>query len=355
MRINDPNLLQQVVNYLDKHQEAVRIKKMLYCLCTGRWEKDTDYLNSINFQYLVEQIVRENNTLELLRVLLQNLVGTVNKPKQYIAIAKVIYVAIGQLYPEFNQQHGNRSKQAPAKVEGGSATSATAAYAESTNSSMGVPSSMQRAYAPEPTQMTDMGVPSSMQRAYAPEPTQMTDMGVPSSMQRAYAPSPTQQFESQTPIDDDVDESSYETYCAPDLSDADQYNQNQYHQDQYSQDQYNQAAAYDDRPVVPEYDPFVLRQNVMSYANPLRAKIILLLMLRPDFNFSSQSVTMMREYQLDDLLLEVLTNYGTMSLLEESMASAVEQLVEIEEYGKAASGLLQSLIPIYNSKKAATN
>jgi hypothetical protein len=97
MRINDPNLLQQVVNYLDKHQEAVRIKKMLYCLCTGRWEKDTDYLNSINFQYLIEQIIRENNTLELLRALLQNLIGTVNKPKQYIAVAKVIYLAIGQL------------------------------------------------------------------------------------------------------------------------------------------------------------------------------------------------------------------------------------------------------------------
>jgi hypothetical protein len=351
MRINDPNLLQQVVNYLDKHQEAVRIKKMLYCLCTGRWEKDTDYLNSINFQYLIEQIVRENNTLELLRVLLQNLIGTVNKPKQYIAVAKIIYLAIGQLYPEFNQQHGNRSKPAPAKAEVAPISSVTESYPELTNPSLslGVPSSMQRAYAPEPTQ-SDLGVPSSLQRAYAPEPTQLTDMGVPSSLQRAYAPSPTQAFESQAPIDDDVDESAYETYCATELDGEDQY-----HQGQYQQDQYHQEAAYDDRPVVPEYDAFVLRQNVMSYANPLRAKIILLLMLRPDFNFSSQSVTMMREYQLDDLLLEVLTNYSTMQLLEENMALAVEQLVEIEEYGKAASGLLQSLIPIYSSKKSATN
>jgi hypothetical protein len=348
MRINDPNLLQQVVNYLDKHQEAVRIKKMLYCLCTGRWEKDTDYLNSINFQYLVEQIVRENNTLELLRVLLQNLIGTVNKPKQYIAVAKIIYLAIGQLYPEFNQQHGNRSnKSASPRPEAAPISSATASYPELTNPSLslGVPSSLQRAYAPEPTQVTDMGVPSSLQRAYAPEPTQLTDMGVPSALQRNYAPLPTQQFESHTPIDDDVDESAYETYCAPDLAE----------EDQYPQDQYNQAAAYDDRPVVPDYDAFVLRQNVMSYANPLRAKIILLLMLRPEFNFSSQSVSMMREYQLDDLLLEILKAYPTMPQLEESMTYAVEQLVEIEEYGKAASGLLQSLIPIYSAKKSATN
>jgi hypothetical protein len=321
MRINDPNLLQQVVNYLDKHQEAVRIKKMLYCLCTGRWEKDTEYLNSINFQYLIEQIIRENNTLELLRALLQNLIGTVNKPKQYIAVAKVIYLAIGQLYPEFDREHGNKSKPASPQVETAPTPSARISQPEPTNSAMGA-------------------VPSAFQRAYAPEPTQLTDLGVPSSLQRSYEPQPTQQFEAQAPNGyDDVDESAYETYCAPDLCEDDQY---------------DQAQVQDDRPIIPEYDPFVLRQNVMSYANPLRAKIILLLMLKPDFNFSSQSVSMMRDYQLDDLILEVLKNYPSVPDLEEGMTYAVEQLVEIEEYGKAANGLLQSLIPVY-TKAAIRN
>ncbi len=324
MRINDPNLLQQVVNYLDKHQEAVRIKKMLYCLCTGRWEKDIEYLHSINFQYLIEQIIRENNTLELLRALLQKLIGTVNKPKQYIAVAKVIYLAIGQLYPEFDRQHGNKSKPASPKVETASTPSARISQPEPTNSSLGA-------------------VPSSFQRAYAPEPTQLTDLGVPSSLQRSYEPQPTQQFEAQAPnAYDDVDESAYETYCAPDLCEDGQYDRAE-----AQDDRYEQSEVQDDRPTIPEYDPFVLRQNVMSSANPLRAKIILMLMLKPDFNFSSQSVTMMRDYQLDDLILEVLKNYPSVPDLEEGMTYAVEQLVEIEEYGKAANGLLQSLIPVY--------
>ena len=320
MRINDPNLLQQVVNYLDKHQEAARIKKMLYCLCTGRWEKDIDYLNSINFQYLIEQIVRENNTLELLRALLQNLIGTVNKPKQYIAVAKIIYLAIGQLYPEFERQHTNRSKPVATPVAAAPEPAPRTTQPEPTNSGMGA-------------------VPSSFQRAYAPEPTQVTSMGMPSAFQRNYEPLPTQQFTAQRPVDDDVDESAYETYCAPDPEDG-----------QYGE--YDQAQ--DDRPVIPEYDPFVLRQNVMSYANPLRAKIILLLMLKPDFNFSSQSVSMMRDYQLDDLILDVLKTYPSIPQLEEGMASAVEQLIEIEEYGKAANGLLQSLIPIYTKAGVRT-
>jgi len=318
MRINDPNLLQQVVKYLDRHQDAVRIKKMLYCLCTSRWEKDSDYLNSINFQYLIEQIVRENNTLERFRVLLHDLIKTVNKPKQYIAVAKVIYLAIGQLYPEFRQEHAGKATPAPA---------IPTPHPEPTNSAtQGVASAFQRAYAPAPTQLTDRGVPSAIERAYTPVPTQaFSSQVVPSALERAYAPAVTQQVAAPVAVSDELDESAYETYYEPELS----------------------AAGQSSDWTVPEYDPFVLRQNVMSYTNPLRAKIILLVMLRPDFNFSSQSAATMREYQLDDLLLEVLKAYPTIAQLEESMTYAVEQLVELEEYGKAANGLLQSLAPLY--------
>jgi hypothetical protein len=330
MRINDPNLLRQVVNYLDKHQETIRIKKMLYCLCTGRWEKDDDYLNSINFQYLVEQIIREHHTLDALRLLLHNLIGTVNKPKKYIEIAKVIYLAIGQLYPEFHQEHIGKNKAVAPRVAAIVAPPTRIPDPEPINSSIDLPvaSAFQRAYTPEPTQAyTSQGIPSSLQRAYAPEPTQaFTSQGIPSALERAYAPLATQHF-TEVP-DDDVDESAYETYCAPELSDEGQFEDAQ-------------------SPEVPIYDPFVLRQSVMTYANPLRAKIILLLMLQPNFNFSSQSVTMMREYQLDDLLVEVFKVYPTMPQLEEGMTDAIEQLAEIEEYGKAANGLLQSLLPIY--------
>jgi hypothetical protein len=301
MRINDVNLLRQVVNYLNKHQESIRIKKMLYCLCTNRWEKDTDYLNSIDPQYLVEQIVREYNTLDQLKLLLQKLITTVNKPKHYIEIAKIIYLSIGQLYPEFHQEHSRKAPAAPP---------------------------------PEPTQTyTSDDVPSSLQRAYAPEPTQAyTSADVPSSLQRAYAPEPTKQFdELSPPVEYNVDESAYETCYEEEAP------------EQFSQDGSVQIA---------EYDPFVLRQNVMSYTNPLRAKIILLVMLRPNSNYGNQSVAAMREYYLDDLLSEVMKTYPTVQELEENMSYAIEQLVEVEEYGKTATGLLQSLVPLYVQQAA---
>ncbi len=322
MKINDVNLLQQVVNYLEKHQESERIKKMLYCLCTNRWEKDIDYLNSINSQYLIEQIVNDRETLESLRVLLQNLIKTVNKPKHYIQIAKVVYLAIGQLYPEFQQEHRGKPSTQPPPAQ--MPTPPIVARTQ-VNSAIGT----QHVDTPITSPDSNPDIPSAIQRAYMPTPTQTyTSQDIPSSLQRAYAPLPTQQFEPQAPTDDDIDESAYETYYDANMPE-------------------DIAPEAESQRSIPEYDPFVLRQNVMSYTNPLRAKIILLVMLRPNINFSNQSAASIREYFLDDLLLELVQTYPTIRELEESMTYAVEQLVEVEEYGKAATGLLQSLAHLY--------
>jgi hypothetical protein len=347
MKINDTNLLQQIVNYLEQHRETARIKKMLYCLCTSRWEKDADYLNSINSQYLIEQIVRENQSLDRFRVRLQDLVKTVNKPKHYIQIAKVIYLSIGQLYPEFQQAHGGGKSstvsslvKAPISETGGSGRDSQV----NSTAEQVIPVAIQQAYIAEPTQpkypsQNDVAsiTPEPTQPKYpsqkgvasiTPEPTQpkySSQNGV-ASIQRLAAPLPTPQFEVETPISDDIDESAYETYCEPEIP---------------------TEMSPPDQVEVPEYDLFVLRQNVMSYTNPLRAKMILLVMLHPNINFGSQSNATIREYYLDDLLLEALKTYPTIHDLEENMTYAVEQLIEIEEYGKAANGLIQSLASIY--------
>jgi hypothetical protein len=329
MKINDANLLQQIVNYLEQHRETGRIKKMLYCLCTSRWEKDADYLNSINSQYLIEQIVRENQTLDRFRVRLQDLVKTVNKPKHYIQIAKVIYLSIGQLYPEFQQAHGggksstvSSSVKTPISETGGSGRDSQV----NSTAEQVIPVAIQQAYIAEPTQPK---YPSQNNVAsITPEPTQLKypSQNNVASIQSFMAPLPTPQFEVETLISDDIDESAYETYCEPEIP---------------------TEMSQPDRVEVPEYDLFVLRQNVMSYTNPLRAKMILLVMLHPNINLGSQSNATIREYYLDDLLLEVLKTYPTIHDLEENMTYAVEQLIEVEEYGKAANGLIQSLASIY--------
>lgn len=308
MIINDPILLQQVVKYLEKHHKATHIKKMLYCLCTSRWEKDIEYLDSIKFQYLIEQAVKENSTLETFRVSLQNLIKTINKPKEYIETAKIIYLTIGQLYPEFRQEH----------IGQGSSVSLRSSVIQSSTSGKSTEPSHQMS-----TQVSP----------------QISNQDVSSALGNTYNSVAAYQIESQIQDNHHYEQAATEAYSEPELPEVD----------------YAEEVEYTEDWVVPEYDIFVLRQNVMSCTNPLRAKIILLVMLRPNLNFNNSMTAMMKNYQLDDLLLEVLKACHSIQQVEEIMTEAIGKMVDLEEYAKTANGLLQSFAPLYIKKPVQQN
>jgi hypothetical protein len=48
MQILNREIFDQIVAYLEHHEHSIPIKKMLYCLCTDRWERDPEFLKSIN-------------------------------------------------------------------------------------------------------------------------------------------------------------------------------------------------------------------------------------------------------------------------------------------------------------------
>jgi hypothetical protein len=218
MQIHNREIFDQIVAYLEHHEHSLRIKKMLYCLCTDRWERDPDFLNSINCHHFAEYVVKEVPTHEELKTKLFDILKTVNKPKDYVGVAKIIYSSLGQIYPEFHRQY----------------------------------SSDLSGYQPP---------------MVVPEPT--------------------------API---------------------------------------------------EYNVFELRQNVMSYANPLRIKMLLHRMLIPDEFCDPRKI---HSYLLDDLLAHLVSSYSSLQAIEASISDTVEQLPEVEEYGKAATGLLQALMPLY--------
>lgn len=219
MQIHNREIFDQIVAYLEHHEQSLRIKKMLYCLCTDRWERDPDFLNSINCHHFAEYVVREIPTHEDLKTKLFELLKTVNKPKEYVGVAKIIYSSLGQLYPDFHRMYSSDlTVHQPPAVE--------------------------------------------------PEPNARI-----------------------------------------------------------------------------EYNVFDLRQNVMNYANPLRVKTLLHLMLLPaEFSEDPRKIN---SYLLDDLLGHLLSKYSSLQAIETDISEAVEQLPEVEEHGKAATGLLQALMPIY--------
>jgi hypothetical protein len=223
MQIENREIFDQVVAYLEHHESSLRIKKMLYCLCTHRWERNQEFLQSINCYHFAEFVVREINTHEELKARLFEMLKTLNKPQEYVPIAKIIYSALGQIYPEFHRQYSSELNPSPAVV--------------------------------------------------------------------ASAPAP--------------------------------------------------ASAKI------EYNAFELRQNLMSYANPLRVKTILHMVMEPEEFLDPRKIN---QHLLDDLLASLIAKYRTLAEIETIMSEAVELLSDVEEYGKAATGLMQALVPLYSKK-----
>jgi hypothetical protein len=226
MQIHNREIFDQIVAYLEHHEHSVQIKKMLYCLCTDRWERDPDFLRSINCHHFAEYLVKEFDTHEELKEKLFGLLKTVNKPKEYIAVAKIIYSSLGQMYPDFHRMYSTTDLSAPARPAAVSLT-----------------------------------------------------------------------------------------------------------------------IAVPEQPI--EYNIFELRQNVMSYANPLRVKTLLLLMLVPTEFSDPRKIY---DYLLDNLLANLISNYSKLPDIETAISEAVVQLPDVEEYGKAATGLIQALVPLYSKK-----
>ncbi len=229
MQIHNREIFDQIVAYLEHHEHSLQIKKMLYCLCTNRWERDPDFLRSINCHHFTEYLIKEFNTHEELKEKLFSLLKTVNKPKEYVAIAKIIYSSLGQMYPDFHRMYST----------------------------------------------TDLSVHQ--------QPTVLGQPLVPIVVER--------------------------------------------------------------QPI--EYDVFELRQSVMSYANPLRIKTLLHFVLVPT-EFSDPRT--IYDYLLDNLLAHLITNYTNLDDIEAAISAAVVQLPDIEEYGKAATGLIQALVPLYHKQ-----
>jgi hypothetical protein len=224
MNIINRDIFDQIVAYLEHHDESLKIKKMLYCLCTGRWERNQDFLDSINCYHFAEYVVKEIDTHQQLKEKLFTLLKSVNKPQEYVGIAKIIYSALGQIYPDFHRLYSN-------------------------------------------------------------------DLGA-------------QQLRA-LPIE----------------------------------------SIAEIKPTAIEFDAFELRQKVMSYSNPLRVKTMLHMILQPEEFLDPRKIN---QHLLDSLLTDFITKYPRIQDVEELLSEAVELLDDVEEYGKAATGLIQSLMTIYS-------
>ncbi|MGL5035320.1 MAG: hypothetical protein ACRC6M_16150, partial [Microcystaceae cyanobacterium] len=98
-----PQLLNQAASYLEQHEEVQRIQKLLFCLCKKYWENDPNVLDSIPVGQLLQELVQAKPSIEQVTFSMYKLVKTLNRPKVYTGVAKVILDQLGPLYTADDQ------------------------------------------------------------------------------------------------------------------------------------------------------------------------------------------------------------------------------------------------------------
>ncbi|MCW5312472.1 hypothetical protein GTQ43_00960 [Nostoc sp. KVJ3] len=104
-----------------------------------------------------------------------------------------------------------------------------------------------------------------------------------------------------------------------------------------------------------QYNQFDLRQNIMKYTNPLRAKIVIFSALYKKFTFNEEDWLKLKAEKLDDLLLRLFDNCPTIRELESKLNRAVISLGKPDENIQAASAIIQSMRGLYANVSSSAN
>ncbi|MEH2435574.1 MAG: hypothetical protein V7K25_15230 [Nostoc sp.] len=104
-----------------------------------------------------------------------------------------------------------------------------------------------------------------------------------------------------------------------------------------------------------QYNQFDLRQNIMKYTNPLRAKIVLFSALYKKFTFNEEDWLKLKAEKLDDLLLKLFNTCPTIRELESKLNNAVISLGKPHENIQAASAIIQSMRGLYGNISSSAN
>lgn len=98
-----------------------------------------------------------------------------------------------------------------------------------------------------------------------------------------------------------------------------------------------------------EYDPFDVRQNIMKYTNPLRAKIVLFAALGHNFTYQKEDLVKLKEEELDNLLWQLFNTCDTSEEFEMKLNNSVFALGDDDENIQAVGAILQATRNLYGS------
>ncbi len=331
-----------IVCQLEQDANAVRIKKLILYACKNWWENDLDRLSVISLQNLVQELRYLNPTLEHLQYKLKLLVGTLSKQEEYLQVANTIIENLAGLYRTATPIEKITINTNPLDGIGGELqTQITQALEQEANSSSRIKKLMicaARKYWEADTIKVEQAeikkLISELAHQYPTiESLQIGLAAIVKSLNKpieyaAIANMILRQMGKLYIQEDTVQEN------APFQKSVD-----------------SQPSQALDQPVCQTADPIIslfdMRLEIIKFANPLRAKILLFSLVYYPFAGKEQDWSNLKLHSLEGLLRSVTTVCSSLEALQLKIEAAAHQLSQPEDYLAVASVILKSAKPGY--------
>jgi len=292
---------QQVAETL-RHQEAdeLRFRKLLYCLCHHHWENDPAALMQIDLVGLIQHSLQVAPHRRDLRYHLGRIVKRVNRRKTYTRVANDLMAAFQVLYcqKEAGAPQSSESSSDYGQISDGRSDDAKPVPIEETRLSS--PPMMEDDSGPNQTTDTCLGHPMS-QEGYEDFTTLHDSLSTPIQAQE---PGATQGEDSRSPR--------------------------------------SRSSLFD------------LRLEILRYANPLRAKILLYSCLHGPFSYTNQDWYALRQKNLNELLHQTFRYCPTFSDLDSKLTIIAHCLDPYDENAQIAGTIALAMKPYYPEDPDAT-
>jgi hypothetical protein len=393
------DVFNDVVRYLDSHEEKLRIKKLIFCICKKYWENEPNILNSVAMEDLVKELVQLKTNKEQLTFSVYKLVKTLNRPQVYLGVATVIIEQISQLYSNMAAAYDNQLLLVEPEVNPSFTTVNNDVNNEEDNLLRQVVSGIENhretarihklmfaacknRWENDQAVINNYGLKNIVLELQRNNPNflslrqtfkQVAEKINKKALYLALADIILTQLEPLYDTDNDDEEEDNEsksqilntqivhlkndsdsaaktTSFSPSRSEPVDFSSSiiNLNEPQLVMElPFAEPASSNNNPSnfpqIPAYDPFEIRLEIFQYANPLRAKILIFSLLFHPWDRSGQDWSTLRSYTLEDLLKQLIQSGKSLQDIEVQLYNIAQTQMDTDANVQTASILVQTL------------
>lgn len=348
-----PSLLNQVVQALAQDQNAIRIKKLLIYACTRTWESDLTQIDAANWENLLRTLFTISPTPDQLRSYINGVASSLNKATEYTPIAHTIISHVSQLYPPPPQVSENSFAQENYQK----IAQVLRQDPEQIRIKKLLVLACKNAWISDQNQLAQLDLAQLVLELYHLASTLESLQLVLANRVKKLS-----KCAEYTIISDRIVQAFQPLYTAQASKQANDVESTAFLSQLVSRSMVHVKAEAEAHPPSPRNrmrqqqnlsNLFDLRLEIIRYATPLRAKVLLFSLLHEPFQSTSEHHLMLKNHELDDLLRILIQTYRLFSDLETKLMHVARSLEDPEDYLRVAKVVLCAIQCHYSEAEMA--